>query len=187
MSPSRRRAIARGGSPTARGGSPPRCAAWQVAHAESFACRGSVRGTVCGRAAHPARCPYRAAITPAKFARALPCGAMGTSRPTAITHARGAPPLPTRITHGHEARHYAREIRTPLRTATGARHYARGVSIACIRYMTFRSVKSEPDRSPVTFPSLITRDRWQLPRISPRSEEMRRMATPVAASPCMIR
>ncbi len=114
---------------------------------------------------------------------------------TAITHTHYArprgTPLRTRnshaITHGHEARHYAREIRTPLRTATGARHYARGVSIACIRYMTFRSVKSEPDRSPVTFPSLITRDRWQLPRISPRSEEMRRMATPVAASPCMIR
>ena len=38
MSPSRRRAVARGGSP-------PRCAAWQVAHAESFACRSSVRGT----------------------------------------------------------------------------------------------------------------------------------------------
>ena len=40
----------------ARDGSPPRCAAWQVAHAESFACRGSVRGTVRGRDAHPARC-----------------------------------------------------------------------------------------------------------------------------------
>ena len=37
-----------------------RCAAWQVAHAESFACRGSVRGTVCGRAAHPARWGHRA-------------------------------------------------------------------------------------------------------------------------------
>ena len=84
-------------------------------------------------------------------------------------------------------RHYARKIRTRSTHAGGARHYARGVSIACIRYMTFRSVKSEPDRSPVTFPSLITRDRWQLPRISPRSEEMRRMATPVAASPCIIR
>ena len=53
----------------ARGGSPPRCVAWQVAHAESFTCRGSVRGTVRGRAAHPARYPYRAAITPAIFAR----------------------------------------------------------------------------------------------------------------------
>ena len=40
----------------ARGDPPPRCAAWQVAHAESFAYRGSVRGTVRGRAAHPARC-----------------------------------------------------------------------------------------------------------------------------------
>ena len=62
---SRRRAIARGGSP-------PRCAAWHRAHAESFACRGSVRGTVRGRAAHPARCHNRAAITHAIFARALP-------------------------------------------------------------------------------------------------------------------
>ena len=53
MSPSRRRA-------TARGGSPPRYAAWQVAHAESFACRGSVRDTVRGRAAHPARWGHRA-------------------------------------------------------------------------------------------------------------------------------
>ena len=92
---SRRRAI------IARGGSPPRCAAWQVAHAESFACRGSVRGTVRGRAAHPARCHNRAAITHAIFARALPGGAMGTSRPTAITHAKFA-------------RHYARNIRTRI-------------------------------------------------------------------------
>ena len=70
MSPSRRRAIARGGSPL-------RCAAGQVAHAESFACRGSVRGTVRGRAAHPARCHDRAAIYPRRItyghgARALP-------------------------------------------------------------------------------------------------------------------
>ena len=67
---SRRRAIARGGSP-------PRCAAGQVAHAESFACRGSVCGTVRGRAAHPARCHDRAAIYPRYIthghgARALP-------------------------------------------------------------------------------------------------------------------
>ena len=99
---SRRRAIARGGSPPrcaawhpvipARAPRPrpvvrsrcgrarcphraaapsARCAAWRVAHAESFACRGSVRGTVRGRAAHPARCHNRAAITHAKFARAL--------------------------------------------------------------------------------------------------------------------
>ena len=63
---SRRRAIARGGSP-------PRCAAWQVAHAESFACRSSVRGTVRGRAAHPAR--YLAAGPPGSrrhYPRALP-------------------------------------------------------------------------------------------------------------------
>ena len=37
--------------------------AWHRAHAESFACRGSVRGTGRGRAAHPARCHNRAAIT----------------------------------------------------------------------------------------------------------------------------
>ena len=60
MSPSRRRATWRGarlGIPrsgsrrraVARGGSPPRCTAWQVAHAESFACRGSVRGTCAAR------------------------------------------------------------------------------------------------------------------------------------------
>ena len=47
---------ARAAAPSAR------CAAWQIAHAESFACRGSVRGTVRGRAVHPARYPYRAAI-----------------------------------------------------------------------------------------------------------------------------
>ena len=81
---SRRRATARGGSPSAR------CAAWHRAHAESFACRGSVRGTVRGRAAHPARCHNRAAITHAKFARGG-----SPPRPTAITHAifaRGVPP-----------------------------------------------------------------------------------------------
>ena len=79
-----------------------RCAAWQVAHAESFACRGSVRGTVCGRAAHPARCPYRAAITHGALRTATGrCGAMGTSRPTAITHARGARKIRTRITRAH--------------------------------------------------------------------------------------
>ena len=93
MSPSRRRAIARGGSP-------PRCAAWQVAHAESFACRGSVRGTVRGRAAHPARCHDRAAIYPRSLRTRItpahyPGGAMRTSRPTAITR-----------------RHYTHKIRT---------------------------------------------------------------------------
>ena len=59
-----------------------RCAAWNPANAESFACRGSVRGTVRGRAAHPARCHNRAAITHAKFARGG-----SPPRPTAITHA----------------------------------------------------------------------------------------------------
>ena len=100
-----------------------RCAAWHRAHAESFACRGSVRGTVRGRAAHPARCHDRAAIYP----RALPGGAMRTSRPTAITHARSARKIRTRITHGHGTmrcdgdiapyRHYARKIRTRITRA----------------------------------------------------------------------
>ena len=87
----------------ARGGSPPRCAAWQVAHAESFACRGSVRGTVRGRAAHPAR--WSAAGPP------------GSRRhlPTRITHA---------ITHDHgtmrrDGRPWGLPTRAlpPLRTA----------------------------------------------------------------------
>ena len=114
-----------------------------------------------------------------------PCAPCAPAMPHA--HYPGGAMVGRRASRLAPYRYYTREIRTPLRTATGARHYARGVSIACIRYMTFRSVKSEPDKSPVTFPSLITRDRWQLPRISPRSEEMRRMATPEAASPCMIR
>ena len=97
MSPSRRCAIARGGSP-------PRCAAWQVAHAESFACHGSVRDTVRGRVAHPARCHDRAAIYPRPRGNAArwspvrpPDSAVGPpdSRPTAITHAGCAPPLHT--------------------------------------------------------------------------------------------
>ena len=46
------------------------------------ACRGSVRGTARGRAAHPARCHNRAAITHAKFERGG-----SPPRPTAITHA----------------------------------------------------------------------------------------------------
>ena len=88
MSPSRRCAIARGGSP-------PRCAAWQVAHAESFACRGSVRGTVRGRAAYPARCPHHAA---SPHAIAPPVGAPhppGAASPSARCAAwHRAPPRP---------------------------------------------------------------------------------------------
>ena len=77
-------------------------AAWQVAHAESFACRGSVRGTVRGRAAHPARCHDRAAIYPRGLRTATGrCGAMGTSPPTAITHAHYPRKIRMRITHGH--------------------------------------------------------------------------------------
>ena len=71
---------------------PPR-AAWHPAHAESFACRGSVRDTVRGRAAHPARCHDRAAITRAGgtrithtiFARASP--AVAHRRPRWLTAA----------------------------------------------------------------------------------------------------
>ena len=69
-----------------------RCAAWQVAHAESFACRGSVRGTVRGRAAHPARC--------------LAAGPPGSRRHLPTRHEARA------FTHGHGARN----IRTPLPT-----------------------------------------------------------------------
>ena len=95
----------------ARGGSPPRCAAWQVAHAESFACRGSVRGTVRGRAAHPARCHARAAIYPHTL-------------PTRITRAarwghRALPPLHPTIMRRYFAptsmHHAAPRCRAPLR------------------------------------------------------------------------
>ena len=92
----------------ARGGSPPRGAAWQVAHAESFAGRGSVRGMVRDRVARPARYHDRTALSHAHY----PGGAMGTSRPTAITPAifarilsarcgapprRAPPPCPTLV------------------------------------------------------------------------------------------
>ena len=101
MSPSRRRATAR-------------CVAWQVAHAESFACRGSVRDTVRGRAAHPARCHDRAAMPPAHYpggailgrraspARALP--RIPPARFPAVAHriARGGFP-PTRLSRRHRA------------------------------------------------------------------------------------
>ena len=89
---------------------PPR-AAWHPAHAESFACRGSVRYTVRGRAAHPARCHDRAAITRAGgtrithtiFARASPAVAHRRPRwltaPAARWGHRALPPLPTRRAH----------------------------------------------------------------------------------------
>ena len=88
-----------------RGGSAPRCGAWQVAHAESFACRGSVRGTVRGRAAHPARCPYRAAITHAHYTRNIrtrysPAVAHRRALPVAARHHVGARHLPP---HNHGA------------------------------------------------------------------------------------
>ena len=72
-------------------------AAWQVAHAESFACRSSVRGTVRGRAAHPAR--YLAtgppgsrptAITPENFA----CVLSARCAPSPARHRRAPSPAP---------------------------------------------------------------------------------------------
>ena len=80
MSPSRRRATAR-------------CAAWHPAHAESFACRGSVRGTVRGRAAHPARCYDRAAIYPREIRTRI-------TRAARWGH-RALPPLRTPNSHAH--------------------------------------------------------------------------------------
>ena len=106
IAPPRHRRGARLGIPhLCRAPSPPRCAAWHRAHAESIACRGSVRGTVRGRAAHPARCHDRAAIYPrAIFARAFMHGHGAMRRDGDI-----AP-----------YRHYARMVRT----AIFARHYA---------------------------------------------------------------
>ena len=93
------------------------------AHAESFACRGSVRGTVRGRAAHPARCHDRAAITPAHY----PGGAMGTSRPTAIMHARGARNICTRnICPRGAPAHDRGALRAAITPAKFVRHAARG-------------------------------------------------------------
>ena len=82
-----------------------RCAAGQVAHVKSFACRGSVRSTVRGRAAHPARWSAAGppgsrptAITPANFACVLSARCARTPRPR---HRRGArlcrPPSPPRL------------------------------------------------------------------------------------------
>ena len=85
-----------------------RCAAWQVAHAESFACRGSVRGTVRGRAAHPARCHDRAAITTQNSHAHYPGGAMVGRRASRLAPYR------------HYTRHYTREIRPRITHA----HYS---------------------------------------------------------------
>ena len=86
----------------ARGGSPPRCAALHPAHAESFACRGlpagaprprhdarqgCAPGAILGRRISRLAPPLPTRIAPAHY----PCGAMGTSRPTAITPAIYAP------------------------------------------------------------------------------------------------
>ena len=106
------------------------------------------------------------AVTPANFARALPCGAMGTSRPTAITrHGRYAralrppcrpritraarwghralPPLPTRITRGHAAR------ALPGRRATRAAQWSaagppgsRPTAIVLAHYPPFAAVRT---------------------------------------------
>ena len=87
-----------------------RCAAWHVAHAESFAGRGSVRGTVRGRAAHPARCHDRAAIT------------------HAITPGHGAIRRDGDIA---PYRHYARKIRTAITHPRNSRaHYPAAQAIA---------------------------------------------------------
>ena len=89
MSPTRRRAMAR-------------CAAWHPAHAESFACRGlpagaprprhgarqgRAPGAMLGRRVSRLAPPLLTRITHAHY----PGGAMGTSRPTAITPAIYAP------------------------------------------------------------------------------------------------
>ena len=71
MSPSRRRAVARGGSP-------PRCVAWYptLAHRPWWL---------------PVRSPGAIPLSPAITHAHYPCGAMGTSRPTAITPVQFAP------------------------------------------------------------------------------------------------
>ena len=78
-------------------------AAWQVAHAESFACRGSVRDTVRGRAAHPARCHDRAAIYP----RAL-SGRRGARLAPRSTppHPRAPAPRAPPVTARHPRPHF---------------------------------------------------------------------------------
>ena len=74
---SRRRALLPCAPPLPRCGLPPRCVAWQVAHAESFACRSSAEARCAAEPltrsdARPPDLPARAAITPARCARALP-------------------------------------------------------------------------------------------------------------------
>ena len=109
----------------ARGGSPPRCAAWHRAHAESFACRGSVRGTVRGRVAHPARCRDRAAITPAHYLWAHYPRPRGTritraARWSAAT-ARGGSPPSRLAPYRHYTRSSRARITPPVRTRPCAR------------------------------------------------------------------
>ena len=111
-----------------------RCAAWHRAHAESFACCGSVRGTVRGRAAHPARCHNRAAITHAKFARALhqritPAARWG-HRALPNSHAHyprvGGGALPTQ--YSHAVAH--RRALPPLHPRGARRYYSRALPTA---------------------------------------------------------
>ena len=121
--------FARGGSPLApphriaRGGSPPRCAAWQVAHAESFAgaspCAPHSRAGRGVRSPHPRPCrgtePLRPAITPAHY----PGGAMVGRRASRL-----AP-----------YRHYARAIRSPSRSlAAHPPPIARGGSLPAVAH-----------------------------------------------------
>ena len=80
---------ARAAAPSAR------CVAWQVAHAESVACRGSVRGTVRGSTAHPARYLDRAAITHAHYPGALRTRiAREGSPPSRLAHYAARPAVP---------------------------------------------------------------------------------------------
>ena len=122
-----------------------RCAAWHRAHAESFACRGSVRGTVRGRAAHPARCHNRAAITHAIFARALPRRCDG--RPPGLP-ARALPPVPTLISR----RHYARAL--PVRH--GGAHRCRGAGDDRTTRRSGSTERSDESVQEVALPSQST-------------------------------
>ena len=143
MSPSRRRAIARGGSP-------PRCVASHLAlpaapHRACLLARSrtpsetlkspavahrlcapihpvpSLFVPLCVKNNRPPRRPLaRFPIPPAHY----PCGAMGTSRPTAITPAKFAHTLRTRgahaaITHDHGARARSRAPSETLKIARG--------------------------------------------------------------------
>ena len=121
MSPSRRRAIGavRGFAPCAppvpRCGSPSRCAAWQVAHTESCPRHGARQGRAPGAMLGRRCLPARAAITHAHY----PGGAIGTSRPTAITPPCPAPlPCAPLVSHCHPPRLPARTARTPFPCST---------------------------------------------------------------------